>query len=583
MKTKNLLKKAFLLLALMGGANSVWADDVVSATQTFTNARVTCTWTGMNVSVAKNSTCGGDGLYFVAGSGGTITTSSSVVNIKSGRIMYVEVPSATSKGTISIIGSASPSPDRNVELNSGETITMSTSGGSAPFVSTDVENVNGGYYIKVSSISDFKFNQVSVTLTDETYPESSAIAPTFSLTSTTVSTSGNTQIQVGSKGNLDGITLSSITYTKSGVVAVDEDGVVTPVATGTTTINFNSVAVAGKYNASEGNSLTVTVIEPVTVFDASATNAEFVLSQANITNAYNEFVSTASEDWADRTMPAPYSSTSYYNLSGKSRFITFKASGASTFQIFIQNGSSSNRKYTVKVGEGDGVDVTAATNSLTSSPVFATGTKGEVTIKIIGTSDGSLYPAAIKFNPAVSKTITSAGWATYCSPYALDFSSSIANLTKAYIVTGATGSTLSLADITGTIPANTGILLEGEGEVVIPVVASSSTSVSGNKLVGVTSNTSIEANAGYVLMNETAGVGFYKNANAFTVGANTAYLPVNFAGAARSAYFFGGVTGVDNVEAAAEAKAQDGKFIENGKLVIVKNGQKYNAAGAKLY
>jgi hypothetical protein len=43
------------------------------------------------------------------------------------------------------------------------------------------------------------------------------------------------------------------------------------------------------------------------------------------------------------------------------------------------------------------------------------------------------------------------------------------------------------------------------------------------------------------------------------------------------------VTGVENVEAAAEAKAKEGKFIENGKLVIVKNGVKYNAAGAKLY
>jgi hypothetical protein len=42
------------------------------------------------------------------------------------------------------------------------------------------------------------------------------------------------------------------------------------------------------------------------------------------------------------------------------------------------------------------------------------------------------------------------------------------------------------------------------------------------------------------------------------------------------------VTGVENVEA-APAEAKEGKFIKNGKLVIVKNGQKFNAAGAKLY
>ena len=183
----------------------------------------------------------------------------------------------------------------------------------------------------------------------------------------------------------------------------------------------------------------------------------------------------------------------------------------------------------------------------------------------------------------VTKTITAAGWATYCSPYALDLANAT-GLTDAYIVTGATGSVLNTTSVKGgTIPANTGILIEApEGTVTIPVVAIGSTDVSGNKFQGVTEATEIAANAGYVLMGSPK-VGFYKNANAFTVGANTAYLPADFAGLARSAFFFGGdITAVDNVEAAAEAKAKEGKFIENGKLVIVKNGVKYNAAGAQV-
>ena len=62
------------------------------------------------------------------------------------------------------------------------------------------------------------------------------------------------------------------------------------------------------------------------------------------------------------------------------------------------------------------------------------------------------------------------------------------------------------------------------------------------------------------------------------------YLNANTSNGARSIRIvFGDITGVANVEAAAEAKAKEGKFIENGKLVIVKNGVKYNAAGAKLY
>ncbi len=193
------------------------------------------------------------------------------------------------------------------------------------------------------------------------------------------------------------------------------------------------------------------------------------------------------------------------------------------------------------------------------------------------------YVIIKKLPSSVSKTITAAGWATYCSPYALDLEHAT-GLTNAYIVTGATGNVLNTTSVkNGTIPANTGILIEApEGTVTIPVVASSSTDVAANKLVGVTANTNIAANEGYVLMAEPS-LGFYQNANEFTVGANTAYLPASFASGARSAYFFGGeITGVANVEAAAEAKAQDGKFIENGKIVIVKNGVKYNAAGQQV-
>ena len=93
-----------------------------------------------------------------------------------------------------------------------------------------------------------------------------------------------------------------------------------------------------------------------------------------------------------------------------------------------------------------------------------------------------------------------------------------------------------------------------------------------------------------ILNNVDSKIGFYF-ANGQTVAANRAYLhiatslaPDAVGGSARMAMFFtGSVTGVENVEAASEATVKEGKFIENGKLIIVKNGQKYNAAGAKLY
>ena len=193
---------------------------------------------------------------------------------------------------------------------------------------------------------------------------------------------------------------------------------------------------------------------------------------------------------------------------------------------------------------------------------------------------------------SVSKTITSAGWATYCSPYPLDLEHAT-GLTDAYIVTGGTDGVLAKTSVkSGTVPANTGLLLKGdEGTATIPVVASSSTVVSSNILVGKTAAEEIAAGTGWVLMG-TPSLGFYKNTNAFTVGANTAYIPVASlpvpAGAGTAPAFFslfdGETTGINTVKAseftvngeyynlAGQRVAQPtkGLYIVNGKKVIVK-------------
>ena len=126
----------------------------------------------------------------------------------------------------------------------------------------------------------------------------------------------------------------------------------------------------------------------------------------------------------------------------------------------------------------------------------------------------------------VTKTITSAGWATYCSPYALDFREPINNLTKAYYITGVKedGVTLTLSEINGIVPPRTGILLQGEGECKLPVLSASNADTQGNLLIGVLEQTVVEAGTAYVLMNEEGKVRFYRNNKDFTVGKQTAYI-----------------------------------------------------------
>ncbi len=185
----------------------------------------------------------------------------------------------------------------------------------------------------------------------------------------------------------------------------------------------------------------------------------------------------------------------------------------------------------------------------------------------------------------VTKTITAAGWATYCSPYALDFTGTIANLENAYFVTGNTGNSLELTEISQVVPAGTGVLLKGSGECQIPI-RGVGTAVTSNKLIGVTAE-SVQPAGIYVLMNESNGVGFYKANKAFTVGANTAYLPSDAFGtsAPGSDFFsFGGeATAIDNVKSDAltfgeffdmqgrrVAHPAKGLYIMNGRKVVVK-------------
>ena len=185
----------------------------------------------------------------------------------------------------------------------------------------------------------------------------------------------------------------------------------------------------------------------------------------------------------------------------------------------------------------------------------------------------------------VSKTISSAGWATYCSPYALNLANAT-GLTDAYIVTGGSNGILTKTSVKDvTVPANTGLLLKGdEGPVTIPIVGSSSTDVSTNKLVGVTAETQIDANTGYVLLKENNVLGFYKNSNAFSVGANTAYLPVSFAenaGARASYLLFDDMTGISQVTG-SEVKTNGVIYNLNGQRVTNPTKGIYIIDGVKV-
>ena len=180
-----------------------------------------------------------------------------------------------------------------------------------------------------------------------------------------------------------------------------------------------------------------------------------------------------------------------------------------------------------------------------------------------------------------TKSISAAGYATYYSANALDFSA-VEGLT-AYVAT-IDGTQVSFTQV-DKVPAETGVLLKGaEGSYQIPVVADGGSATSA--LVGVLEATEIEAPI-YVLMNGEEGVGFYKTTTTFTVGANTAYLPAQTAGGEGVRSFIGfdgesstGISSVENSELRTEscfdlqgrrvAQPTKGLYIMNGKKTVVR-------------
>ena len=181
---------------------------------------------------------------------------------------------------------------------------------------------------------------------------------------------------------------------------------------------------------------------------------------------------------------------------------------------------------------------------------------------------------------SVPVSVSAAGWATYSSNYPLDFTG-ITALT-AYTATG-DGNVVKFNKVTGKVPANTGLLVKGE-TANVPVCASAEAVK--NLLVGVTTETVKTANTVFVLMKGSKGIGFYKNTNAFTLRANSAYLPAEAVPTTDARAFIAldeETTGIADAKAVKEdaegmfdlqgrkiAKPTKGLYIVNGKKVVVK-------------
>jgi len=213
------------------------------------------------------------------------------------------------------------------------------------------------------------------------------------------------------------------------------------------------------------------------------------------------------------------------------------------------------------------------------------------TYTYIATEDGDVI-FSLKNNTVISKiylcsstvpvTVSKYGYATFVSPYALDYTS--ATDIEAYTVQVTKPGVATLTQVYE-VPANAPVLLYVEGatkEITenIPVIASAA-ALENNDLVAGTGSTAIDGDL-VLGLDENNVVGFYKYTG--TLATDKAYLPKEVVKSAPAIYFSfedeTEVTGVFNLRVEEKANAAfdltgrrangKGLMIQNGKVVLVK-------------
>ncbi len=179
------------------------------------------------------------------------------------------------------------------------------------------------------------------------------------------------------------------------------------------------------------------------------------------------------------------------------------------------------------------------------------------------------------------------GYATFSA--AQDFSI-VGSDVAAYKATQKNGNYVKIEEIAD-IPANTGVVLYGEGQtsVTLKMAASATADVSDNKLVAnVTASTLPDTEGGntnYILVKEGEKIVFAPTSGSGTLKAHRAYLQLPTDGTAKYFISFGDETGIENevlnansenatpvynLQGQRVAAPTKGIFIQNGKKVVMK-------------
>lgn len=218
------------------------------------------------------------------------------------------------------------------------------------------------------------------------------------------------------------------------------------------------------------------------------------------------------------------------------------------------------------------------------------GNPGKVSYEVIlkGNVEKYFTVNGIKSTSEVDATgvyvkIASSGKSSYYAADAIELVDGV----KAYAVTNVTSTSATMKELAGSVPANTGVMLVAAGgaSYTLPVIAESSTNVSGNLLVGTANGTTVSEEDGTTYLALSGGEFVVMNPG--TIKPHKAYLPVDssvLGNNSKLALSFeeGEATAISEVNTGKEdgmfynlngmrvVAPQKGIYILNGKKIVVK-------------
>ena len=258
-----------------------------------------------------------------------------------------------------------------------------------------------------------------------------------------------------------------------------------------------------------------------------------------------------------------------------SRHIRFRvASGTHLITIVAKHGSSSGDARPLRMSFGSfgakGLQEWSMIAGASPATIYYTYSGDETDIYIYSGNSGiNLSSLSVSSADEVPvSVINKSNWATYVTPFAMDFSA-VEGLT-AYVVSEITSTAAKLEEV-GAVPAGTPLMLEGNGTFLVPVASSASAPAANELKAG----SATMADGDYILSSGK----FVPALSSSSLPAGKAYLSVP-AGAREINLVFSGATAVSELEAfendgavynlngMSVTKAQKGIYIQNGKKIV---------------